>query len=35
MNPGSPTWKRRQPHPTVAVATLAPGRVDVEIVALR
>lgn len=34
VNPGSATWKRRQPHPTVAVAVLAPGRVDVRIVAL-
>jgi uncharacterized protein len=34
LNPGSPTWKRRQPHPTVAVARLAPGRVGVELVAL-
>lgn len=35
VNPGSPTWKRRQPHPTLAVATLAPGRVAVRIVELR
>jgi uncharacterized protein len=35
VNPGSPTWKRRQPHPTVAVARLAPGRIGVELVELR
>jgi uncharacterized protein len=34
VNPGSPTWKRRQPHPTVAIARLAPGRADVTLVAL-
>jgi putative phosphoesterase len=34
VNPGSPTWKRRQPHPTVAVAQLAPGHVDVALVEL-
>ena len=35
VNPGSPTWKRRQPYPTVAVAGLAPGSVAVELVELR
>jgi uncharacterized protein len=35
VNPGSPTWKRRQPYPTVAVARLTPGGVDVTLVALR
>ena len=34
VNLGSPTWKRRQLHPTVAVARLAPGDVAVEIVEL-
>jgi putative phosphoesterase len=34
VNPGSPTWKRRQPHPTVALARLAPGGVAVELVEL-
>jgi uncharacterized protein len=34
VNPGSPTWKRRQPHPTVAVARLAPGCVEVALVTL-
>jgi uncharacterized protein len=34
VNPGSPTWKRRQPHPTVAIARLAPGRIDVRLVEL-
>jgi uncharacterized protein len=32
VNPGSPTWKRRQPYPTFAVADLEPGRVDVRLV---
>ena len=32
VNPGSPTWKRRQPFATFAVARLAPGRVDVELI---
>lgn len=27
LNPGSPTWKRRAPHPTVAVLDLADGHV--------
>jgi len=27
LNPGSPTWKRRAPHPTVAVLDLADGQV--------
>ena len=34
VNPGSPTWKRRQPHPTVAIARLAQARVDATLVAL-
>ena len=35
LNPGSPTWKRREPHPTVAIAHLAPGEVRVELVELQ
>jgi predicted phosphodiesterase len=27
LNPGSPTWKRRAPHPTVAVLDLADGQI--------
>ena len=34
VNPGSPTWKRRQPHPTVALARLDPGRVSATLVEL-
>jgi uncharacterized protein len=34
VNPGSPTWERRQPHPTIAVAHLAPGRIRVRLVEL-
>jgi uncharacterized protein len=34
VNPGSPTWKRREPHPTIAVARLARGSFRVELVAL-
>jgi len=34
VNPGSPTWKRRAPHPTIAVARLARGRIRVELVEL-
>jgi uncharacterized protein len=30
VNPGSPTWKRRQPYPTYAVVTFD-RRIDVEI----
>jgi putative phosphoesterase len=32
LNPGSPTWKRRQPAPTFALLTIAGGRVDADIV---
>jgi uncharacterized protein len=35
VNPGSPTWKRREPHPTIAIAHLAPRRVRVSLVELR
>jgi uncharacterized protein len=34
VNPGSPTWKRRQPSPTVAVAHLGPQELRVELVEL-
>jgi len=34
LNPGSPTWKRGQPNPTIAVARLSPGNVEVELVDL-
>jgi putative phosphoesterase len=34
VNPGSPTWKRRQPRPTVALARLEPGRVSATLVEL-
>jgi putative phosphoesterase len=34
LNPGSPTWKRRQPAPTFMVLTLARGRVEPRIVAI-
>jgi uncharacterized protein len=30
-NPGSPTWKRREPRPTVAWLRVADGRASVEI----
>jgi putative phosphoesterase len=33
VNPGSPTWKRRQPRPTYAVVTLS-TTIDVELVQL-
>jgi putative phosphoesterase len=32
VNPGSPTWKRREPEPTYAVLHIARGRVRVELV---
>jgi putative phosphoesterase len=32
LNPGSPTWKRRQPAPTYASISLARGRIRTEIV---
>ena len=35
VNPGSPTWKRRQPYPTVAIARVARGRVVVSLAELR
>jgi putative phosphoesterase len=34
VNPGSPTWKRRQPRPTAALARLAPGAVSAVLVEL-
>jgi putative phosphoesterase len=34
VNPGSPTWKRRQPHPTAALARLRPGGVSATLVEL-
>ena len=34
VNPGSPTWKRREPHPTIAIARVDPPRLRVELVAL-
>jgi len=34
VNPGSPTWKRRQLHPTVALARLEPGGVSAALVEL-
>jgi putative phosphoesterase len=34
LNPGSPTWKRRQPHPTAALAQLEPGAVAAALVEL-
>jgi predicted phosphodiesterase len=33
VNPGSPTWKRRQPRPTYAVVTLS-TTIDVQLVQL-
>lgn len=34
LNPGSPTWKRRQPAPTYAVVEVTEGHIDARIVAL-
>ena len=34
LNPGSPTWKRRQPAPTFAMATVRDGRLRTRIVEL-
>jgi putative phosphoesterase len=34
VNPGSPTWKRRQPHPTAAIARLEPGSVSAALIEL-
>jgi uncharacterized protein len=34
LNPGSPTWKRRQPAPTYATITLKRGRIWTRIVEL-
>ena len=34
FNPGSPTERRRAPHHTMGVATVADGRVDFELVVL-
>jgi uncharacterized protein len=36
FNPGSPTWKRRQPFPTYGVLTISDGQMRrSEIIALR
>lgn len=32
LNPGSPTWKRRQPRPTYATATITDGRIRSRII---
>ncbi len=32
LNPGSPTWKRREPAPTFLVLTVARGRVEPQLV---
>ena len=34
LNPGSPTWKRRQPTPTFAIVEIHDGTLDVELVEL-
>ncbi|CAN5153830.1 metallophosphoesterase [soil metagenome] len=34
FNPGSPTWKRRQPAPTYGLITIGPGRVHTQIMEL-
>lgn len=34
LNPGSPTWKRRQPEPTVATVAISRRGIRTEIVAL-
>jgi uncharacterized protein len=34
LNPGSPTWKRREPHPTYATLRLRDGRAETAIVPL-
>jgi len=34
LNPGSPTWKRRQPAPTFAIVEIHDGTLDVELVQL-
>jgi predicted phosphodiesterase len=34
LNPGSPTWKRRQPASTYAVISLARGRLRTGIVSI-
>jgi uncharacterized protein len=34
VNPGSPTWKRREPHPTIAVAHIGRRRLRVDLVEL-
>jgi uncharacterized protein len=35
LNPGSPTWKRRQPQPTFARVTISGGRLRTRVVAIR
>ncbi len=34
LNPGSPTWKRRQPYPTFARLTISGGRIAATVVEL-
>lgn len=34
LNPGSPTWRRRQPFPTYGVLTISRGRVSARILEL-
>ena len=34
LNPGSPTWKRRQPAPTFLILRLARGRIEPRLVSL-
>jgi uncharacterized protein len=34
LNPGSPTWKRRQPRPTYAIVTVSGSRTRIRIVPL-
>ena len=34
LNPGSPTWKRRQPAPTFLLLTIARGRLEPRLVSL-
>jgi len=35
LNPGSPTWKRRAPEPTVARMTVANGRAETALIPLK
>jgi uncharacterized protein len=34
VNPGSPTWKRREPAPTVALVQVSSGRINAELIQL-